>query len=509
MKWMVPILLLVTVVAAALRLPELAERPMHHDEANQAYRFGLLLEQGTYSYDPQDHHGPTLYYLTLPFVWLTDADTFTETTEVTYRLVPVVFSLLLVFCTGMLRKGLGRTAVVSAALFAAVSPALVYYARFYIQETLLVFFTLLALAAGWNMIRTGSRRWAVICGTAAGLMFATKETAVIAYAAMGGAGLISFKTGRPSKQAVVNILLATACAAVVSVVLFSSFFTNMQGPLDAVLAFRGYLVRGAGFDTDHIHPWTFYLRMMTLYRIDGGPIWSEGLIFGLGLGGCLLILLKKLPPSIDAGLARFLMVYTVLMTAIYSFISYKTPWCILSMLHGWILLAGIAVATLLAQIRSRKGAALLLFLLSAGLIQMTSQACRAAFRHAADYRNPYVYAQTVPEFMQLVQRIEALAEINPQGRELYIQVIAPSSSTWPLPFYLRRFPHVGYWADETTVPDRPKPALVVASPDVALDPDAYVSEFHALRLDELLVLHIDAALWEQFMEQETAKLPDK
>ena len=43
---------------------------MHHDEANQAIKFGDLLERGEYRYDSRDHHGPTLYYLTLPFAWL-------------------------------------------------------------------------------------------------------------------------------------------------------------------------------------------------------------------------------------------------------------------------------------------------------------------------------------------------------------------------------------------------------------------------------------------------------
>lgn len=50
------------VCAAALRLPDLAARPMHFDEANQAYRAGILLDTGVYRYDPLEHHGPVLYY---------------------------------------------------------------------------------------------------------------------------------------------------------------------------------------------------------------------------------------------------------------------------------------------------------------------------------------------------------------------------------------------------------------------------------------------------------------
>ena len=65
--------LVVTIALAAglvLRLARLDVRPMHHDEANQAVKFGALLERGEYAYDAQDHHGPTLYYLTLPFARL-------------------------------------------------------------------------------------------------------------------------------------------------------------------------------------------------------------------------------------------------------------------------------------------------------------------------------------------------------------------------------------------------------------------------------------------------------
>ena len=40
----------------------LFDRTLHPDEANQAFTTGRLLETGTYTYQPQDHHGPTLYY---------------------------------------------------------------------------------------------------------------------------------------------------------------------------------------------------------------------------------------------------------------------------------------------------------------------------------------------------------------------------------------------------------------------------------------------------------------
>ena len=58
---------------------------MHNDEANQAIKFGALLDRGEYAYDAYDHHGPTLYYLTLPVAWLRGQATLAATDEWTLR----------------------------------------------------------------------------------------------------------------------------------------------------------------------------------------------------------------------------------------------------------------------------------------------------------------------------------------------------------------------------------------------------------------------------------------
>ncbi len=65
------LILAATIVALALRLPRLDQRPMHGDEAVHADKFRSLLEQRHYEYDPIEYHGPTLNYLTLIPAWLT------------------------------------------------------------------------------------------------------------------------------------------------------------------------------------------------------------------------------------------------------------------------------------------------------------------------------------------------------------------------------------------------------------------------------------------------------
>jgi predicted membrane-bound mannosyltransferase len=66
---------------------------MHHDEANEAVKFGILLETGEYHYDKVDHHGPTLYYLTLLSAWARGQKTLAALGEWTLRVVPAALAL--------------------------------------------------------------------------------------------------------------------------------------------------------------------------------------------------------------------------------------------------------------------------------------------------------------------------------------------------------------------------------------------------------------------------------
>jgi 4-amino-4-deoxy-L-arabinose transferase-like glycosyltransferase len=166
------------VLAAALRFPALAARPMHADEAVHADKLGTLLEGGGYAYDPVEFHGPTLYYLTLVPLRLEGARRYVEVDEAALRAVPAAFGTLLVLAHLLARPTLGLGGALWAALFAAISPAMVYYSRYYIHEMLLVAWSFGALLAAAAWLRRPSARSAAAAGFCAGLMLATKETAV-------------------------------------------------------------------------------------------------------------------------------------------------------------------------------------------------------------------------------------------------------------------------------------------------------------------------------------------
>ena len=495
--WMTILLLFVLALGLVLRLPNLADRPMHYDEADHAGRFGLVLEEGAYEYDAEDHHGPALYYLTLPIAWLTGQETFAEINEKTVRLLPVVFGLLLIATTPLLRNGMGGAAVLFSALFAAVSPAFVYYSRFYMPEVLLVFFTCLMLGAGWQSWHFGKRSWALICGLAAGLMFATKETAVLSYAAMAGAALLCSAVHGKLYLPIKNIVLGLIAAVLVSALLFSAFCTNADGPIDVLMAFKGYFAHGSGVETDPVHAWNYYLRMLTFYRVDHGPVWSEALFFILGSIGCYSISMNTLPQECNRGLARFLMFYTLILTGIYCAIPYKIPWCSLSFLYGWILLAGYGCASLL-RIRAWRWVFLIIILVS--VLQMTAQAKRGVGRYAADYRNPYVYAHTTTDIKKLIKRVYQIKGVSSAGRKLHIQIIADPRKMRPLPFYLREFSRVGFWNDPILVPKDATADIIITPAGNAIDSERYITEYYKLRTDTLLAVHIRSSLWNQFME---------
>src|SRR5512133_1532018 len=97
-------LAILTVFAALLlRLPALGERPMHNDEAVNAIKFGKLWEHGGYKYDPNEHHGPSLYYATALLGKLTGGPDFDHYSEARLRLVTVLFGLGLLLLLPLLR----------------------------------------------------------------------------------------------------------------------------------------------------------------------------------------------------------------------------------------------------------------------------------------------------------------------------------------------------------------------------------------------------------------------
>src|SRR5437763_16769198 len=141
---------LVLAAALALRLPRLDDRPFHGDEAVHAFKFRELWERGRYAYDPNEYHGPTIYYAAWPVVAARGRANFAATREADYRLPLALLGAAMVLLYLLLRDALSPNGALGAALLTAVSSPFVFYSRYYIQEGALAAFTLALIACGWR-----------------------------------------------------------------------------------------------------------------------------------------------------------------------------------------------------------------------------------------------------------------------------------------------------------------------------------------------------------------------
>lgn len=126
----------VTGIAIFLRFFWLALKPLHHDEGVNGHFLIRLLRESIYQYDPANYHGPDLYYLSLAFVKVFGLNT------ISIRSSVAIFGVLTVILAFFLHRYLGKVGSLTAGLFLALSPGMVYISRYFIHEILFVFFTL-------------------------------------------------------------------------------------------------------------------------------------------------------------------------------------------------------------------------------------------------------------------------------------------------------------------------------------------------------------------------------
>jgi len=515
------LMLLVAAGAMAFRLPRLPMRPMHTDEAVHARKLGDLIERGYYRYDPVEFHGPTLNFLTLPVTWLRGLWRHADLDEEALRIVPVVFGVLLVVLVAGLADGLGRPAAIWAGLLTAVSTAMVFYSRYYIMEILLVCFTMLTIVAAWRFVKGGHLGSCILAGVGVGLMHATKETWVLVPAASAAALAVSAAWERRVegrslrfRRHLLNrrVAVAAAVAVAVSVLLFSSFFTHLRGPWDSILTYVHMYRRAAGSAGQeagnlHVNPWYFYARRLIYYRIGRGPIWTDALTVALAIVGTIAGFTGRLPRRADGRLVRFLGVYSLVLAGLYTVIPYKTPWCILGALHGMILVAGVGAAALVRWMPRWPLKALVALALAGGCAQLAWQAYRGSYVFYDSNYNPWVYGHSLRGVVRLGARAEEIARVDPDGHDMIIKVFTPDAyDQWPLPWYLRRFRHVGYFHE---VPDDPDAAMVIFRPELwkRLEPKLkreYQYEHRGLRPAVVLVVGIRRDLWKKYIDRKMA-----
>src|SRR5215510_4860111 len=112
------IFILAVAVAVWLRFDHIGIKPFHHDEGVMSHFLLNLANSGEYRYNPDNYHGPTLYYFALVALRVFGS------TDFALRFTPAMFGVLTVLTLWLLRKRLGLIETPVAAFLMALSPGL-------------------------------------------------------------------------------------------------------------------------------------------------------------------------------------------------------------------------------------------------------------------------------------------------------------------------------------------------------------------------------------------------
>jgi uncharacterized protein (TIGR03663 family) len=446
-------------IGAFLRLFKLTMVPLHHDEGVNGNFLVMLVREGKYFYDPQNYHGPTLYYFSAVIPWIvkflggkTAGDNYGLTTF-NIRLVTVVFGLATIWLALLLRKRLGAIGALSAAGLLAISPGAVYLSRYFIHETLFVFFTLAIVVAALKYYDTGRATYLMLLATSAALMVATKETwimngpvlfiawAVTAIYFRWRARLVNDVDDRPLSerlQATLDrfggaiplttvALVAFAIFIMVNVLFYSSFFTNYpKGVADAFKTLNLWRQR----THEHEHPWFQYIVWL---------LQEEGALMILGAAGAFIAVWRA-----NNRLALFLSLWSFGLLAAYSLVGYKTPWIALNFVVPLALTSGYTLSVIYEKLTEYQQPAAFLAVALMLVIYCGYYFYQLNFVHYDDDQLPYVYAHTKREMLTMVDQIESIAQKNGTGTDTGIAIVSPDY--WPLPWYFRNYKRVGYYS---------------------------------------------------------------
>jgi uncharacterized protein (TIGR03663 family) len=509
MRQRIPILILwsaVMLLASFLRLDDLSHRPMHADEATGARILAERLESGDYAFDPTHFHGPLLSLAAFPVARMKGEDTWAELKTLTLRLVPAIAGTLLVLTPLLWLRFIGQAGALAAAGLLATSPILVYYSRMFIHESLLALTALIALPFLLCFIRRPSLASGAITGMFVGLMWASKETFVITAFAWGVAALcygwfleMSSRQGGLKKlvQAYARpLMLLTGTAILTTFLFYTDFMTRPSGAFDAIRTFFVYeTVAG------HDKPFLYYSKLLLWPKVSTAGLWWEGAVALLAITAILIASRQqKASQNPDRmGLIAFLGIATFIQFLVYSMIAYKTPWL---MLVPWAH-ACVLAACLFAPYGSLKpvikGAAVGILLVC--LAWQLQQSVKATGRFETDSRNPYAYVPTMADAEKLENW---LIELN---RAIAPETLSPiavvGTGYWPLPWYLRTFEAVGYWAS----PDASLSGMsvIIAMPQQfdatnQLLEASHVALPRGLRRDSPVMVYLRKDIWNRWME---------
>lgn len=535
MKKAVCIILLALTFAASffVRETNISTRVPHADESEQASTFAKLLDSGSYIYNPNGPHGPTLYYyaylcyampMLKSFDMASEANIDTDTPVQSKRdgisipllrklLTPWLFCVFLLYLIGAASSG--RAAAWGACAAFALSGLSCIYAGYFVHEIIFATAVFATAQCAWEFLKKPSWGWAATCGLCAGFAQATKETSVIAFFAIAvAAAAVVLPFGKLRRELFglgvrkffgYSLSFALGFAAVLCV-FYSSFGANPSGIADAFLSYGHFFEKSA--NRDFSEPFWYYVNLLGVSK-NGGVNFGELPICLLALVGTLraaFVFFRK-DDGVEkrrAAYALFCAFNAAVQIAVLSSLTYKTPWLLLSPMVFVCAAAGYAIGWLLESRRAAVWIASAALLAGLGYWQYLLTA-NATLRYAQDPRNPMIFAHTVGDYKNLLKRIASAEKFSEYKGDIPVAFIMGGESPWPAPWDLRNYRNAGFWGAE--IPQNLADfEVIVCAPQTAdaveklLQGKGYTTEFFGLRNNVLLTVFIKREIFDKIIQ---------
>ena len=422
-------------LAVFLRFLLLGMKPPHFDEGINGWFVDQVMKNGFYRYDPTNYHGPLHFYVLLLAQNLFGRNLWA------IRLPVVLVSIVGVWLIFKFEPFVGRNASRIAALAMAISPGFVFYGRYAIHEVWLQLFSTMFILGLLGLWKFGRLNYLWYAGMGLAGMILTKETyaihlacAILAIPALAVSYALSrLPDAKPAKQTWtwIDLAMVLGVGAAAIIFFYSGTFLNWDGVKGLYLAFKAWTETGTA-GHGHEKAWDYWFKIM-------GPSWEAGgenfTAYELPmLAGLILCLFCQKFKNLSV---RYLAIYGVGSLVAYSYVKYKTPWCIIS--FGWPFLFVLGAWVLLVRPKNLRKVYVTIGIL---LCLSLGRSIWLNYFRCSSPTETYAYVQTYNDIFKL-NPLLTLAKRDPAYYHLTGHLIR--SSVYPLPWTLGDFDRVGYY----------------------------------------------------------------
>jgi len=417
-------LFLIFVVAFFLRFWHLDIRPLHHDEAVGWYYF---IRKVVHLQPPEfffEQHGLLHYLLSSVPIFFFGLSIFS------LRFMAALFGSLTVLLFSFLKERIGIIGTLSAALLYAVSPIEIFYSRFLISYPFFNFFFLLFLVSLFIYLKKYQPYFLYLAFFALACMFLTNELAFLYLGVVVLYFFLLFIFDRKKVFAIltkINIykLVVAICLFLLVFVLIQTVFLTRPYNFAKFGYFFSYVLEKKSRE-GHIHSFLYYFNIIK----ESNPAFF-GLLF---LSLFLILLFWNQKKILFFGLLSFIPLLLL------SFVEYKTPWVLATLIFPFFLLFGSVIDLLFNKFKNNRKYCLMILIFLIGILIITIvQSIRLNFVCYASDKNPLNYVGTEKDINRLVEDLLKHSNYS-RGNVL----IAFTDYYWPIPFYLEEY---GFSAD--------------------------------------------------------------